>query len=172
MTPPAADRPPERTSPASESPEPSSSRSAIRARRVDSVSVVIEHPQQPGRILIVHRPPDDADLPNAWGLPAASLRRGESHQDAARRAARDKLGIDVDIGRERARGAIRRGDTLLFMRLFDARIRSGLPHVPQAVPGETQNTDWRWDALESLRPAAERGSLCCRLALGGYGVES
>ena len=45
-----------------------------------SVSLVIEGP---AGLLLVRRPDDDESLPGAWGLPAASLRPGESERDAA-----------------------------------------------------------------------------------------
>lgn len=134
-------------------------------RVVESVSLAVEDPERPGRILIVRRPADDTDLPNAWGLPAASLREGESARDAALRAACDKLGVTVDLGPQINRGSIRRGDTILAMRLFAARIRSGRPRVPQPVSDVTQYTALQWDTPDALRPAAQRGSLCCRLAL-------
>ena len=40
-----------------------------------SISLVIE---SPAGILLVLRPDDDESLPGVWGLPAASLREGES----------------------------------------------------------------------------------------------
>jgi hypothetical protein len=135
------------------------------ARNVRSVAVAIRDATRPGALLLVQRPPDDADLPDAWGLPAASLRAGESWVDAARRAGRDKLGVELEVGTERNRGTTRRGDTRLTMRLFEATISRGEPHVPQPVPGVTQYTAWRWGAAAALDDGARRGSLCCRLQL-------
>ena len=117
-------------------------------------------------VLIVQRPPDDADLPDAWGLPAASLRAGEDWEAAARRAAREKLGVEVDIGPELNRGAIQRAGYTLEMRLFQATITTGAPAVPQPFPDVTQYQAWRWGTAADLQPAADRGSLCCRLYLG------
>jgi methylated-DNA-protein-cysteine methyltransferase-like protein len=142
------------------------------ARTVKSVSLSIRDRRDPAKILQVRRPPDDADLPDAWGLPAASLQPGESWHDAARRAARDKLGVLMHIGRELNRGSIRRGATHLVMRLFDATITSGEPQVPQPVAGVTQYTALRWDTTDALRPAARQGSLCCRLQLDAEGSRS
>ena len=34
-----------------------------------------------GRLLAVQRPEDDEDLPDAWGLPASTLRAGESWEE-------------------------------------------------------------------------------------------
>ena len=71
-----------------------------------SVALVIEGPEG---VLLVRRPDDDESLPGVWGLPAASLRPGESELDAVRRAGRDKLGLEVlplrALGAERGRVA-------------------------------------------------------------------
>lgn len=131
-----------------------------------SVALSIGRAGVPGVLLSVRRPPDDPDLPDIWGLPAASLRPGESWEDAAQRAARDKLGVDIELGRELGRGRQRRGDTMLEMRLYAARIRSGRPRVPQPVTGVTQYAALRWSLPDILETGAARGSLCCRLQLG------
>lgn len=141
----------------------------VHTHDVESVALAIEDPTRIGQVLTVRRPPDDPDLPDAWGLPAASLRPGESVADAAHRAARDKLGVTIDLGPELNQGSIRRGDKRLSMRLFAARIRTGQPRVPQPVPDVTQYTALQWDTPDALRPAAQRGSLCCRLALDRLG---
>jgi len=130
-----------------------------------TISFVIRRPDDPTAILTVLRPPDDADLPDAWGLPAGRVRPGESWEDAVRRAGREKLGVELEVGAELNRGSIERPRYTLEMRLYEARIVSGEPTVPQPVPEVTQYVDWRWDEAPVLRPAADRGSLCCRLFL-------
>ena len=117
------------------------------------------------RVLIVQRPPDDEDLPNAWGLPAASLRAGESWEDAVRRAGREKLGVDLEVARELRRGSIERKAYKLEMRLYEADIALGKPAVPQSDDRVTQYQQWKWGTPTDLMPAAEQGSLCCRLFL-------
>lgn len=130
-----------------------------------SVSLVIHEPGATGRILLVRRPPDDEDLPDAWGLPAASLRAAETWEEAARRAAREKLGVVVRLRRLRNEGSIQRPTGALRMRLFDATLARGTPATAAAPPGITRYVDWHWGEESELRPAARRGSLCCRLAL-------
>jgi 8-oxo-dGTP diphosphatase len=130
-----------------------------------AVSIAIHDPAHPGELLLVRRPPDDEVLPDAWGLPAASLTGAESWTDAAHRAARDKLGVDIALGTELNRGALQRPGYTLQMRLFEAVIRDGVPVVPQPVAGVTQYAGVRWGPPAELRPAADRGSLCCRLFL-------
>lgn len=130
-----------------------------------AVALAIRRPHDPSRVLLVLRPPDDADLPEAWGLPASTLRPGESHETAARRTGREKLGVEIEPGAELNRGEIRRPDYVLSMRLLDATLCAGEPRVPQPRAGVTQYRAWRWGTAQRLRPAADLGSLCCRLFL-------
>ena len=130
-----------------------------------AVSFAIWRPDAPSQVLVVQRPPDDEDLPRAWGLPAGRVHPGETDEDAVRRAGREKLGIELEVGAELNRGRIERPRYTLEMRLYAARIVSGEPTVPQPVPEVTQYVGWRWDEAPVLRPAADRGSLCCRLFL-------
>lgn len=117
------------------------------------------------RILVVRRPPDDPELPDVWGLPAASLAPGESWEDAVRRAGREKLGVELRPLRALHEGWATRPGYRLHMRLFEAAVTAGEPHVPQPVRGVTQYVGWTWASPERLRDAAEGGSLCSRLCL-------
>jgi len=47
--------------------------------------------------------------------------------------------------------------------LYEARIVSGDVIVPQPASGVTQYQSWKWGSAADLEPAAEKGSLCCRL---------
>jgi 8-oxo-dGTP diphosphatase len=133
-------------------------------RRVKrSVSLAIHDPD--GHLLLVQRPPDDEDLPLAWGLPAASLRGTESWEDAVRRAARDKLGVEVRVADVLGAGHLDRPDYRLEMRLYGATLVAGEPGVAHAPPGVTQYTNWRWGTAGALAPAARQGSLCSTLYL-------
>jgi ADP-ribose pyrophosphatase YjhB (NUDIX family) len=134
-----------------------------------SVALVIRSELDPTLVLAVLRPPDDEDLPDVWGLPAASLRSGESWLDAVRRAARDKLGIEVDPGALLNEGAQRRPSYSLEMRVYEASIRTGEPDVQQPAQRATRYVAWKWAAADSLAPAAEKGSLCARLFLESDG---
>ena len=130
-----------------------------------AVSFVIRAPNDSAKMLVVLRPEDDADLPNVWGLPAASLREGEDWIDAAKRAGCEKLGIELEIVRELNRGELQRTDYILQMRVFEARIVQGTPSVRQLGVDVTQYRECKWDVSEVLQPAAALGSLCCRLLL-------
>lgn len=134
-------------------------------RRV--VSVAIHDEDDSGRILTVRRPPDDPDLPDAWGLPAGRIHAGEHALTAVRRTGRQKLGVELERIRSRRSGTLERPGYRLEMELFDAVLREGEPSVPQPVEAMTQYTEWRWARPAVLKPAAAQGSLCCRLFLAG-----
>lgn len=136
-----------------------------------SVSFVIPRAADGWRVLAVRRPPDDDELPDVWGLPAGSVREGESDAEAVLRAGREKLGVDLGVGPLVREGETEREDYRLRMCLYQARIVRGEPEVPQGVEGVTQYTDWGWVEDERLREAARRGSLCTRLYLGERGEE-
>jgi hypothetical protein len=96
-----------------------------------------------------------------WGLPAASLADGESEDDAVRRAAREKLGVEV-----RALGIVGTDGPMTDVR---AEIASGEPSVPQAGTG-TQYSELRWGEPGDLIPAARLGSHCSRALLRAHGL--
>ena len=121
-------------------------------------------------VLLVQRPPDDEDLPLAWGLPAASLSPGETWADAVRRAAGDKLGLRVEPGVVLGEGGLERPSYRLEMRLYAARIVAGEPDVRRDVVGVTRYAAWRWGPAAELTAAAARGSLCGRLYLEWAGL--
>lgn len=125
-----------------------------------SVAVAVPKGEQ---VLIVQRPADDEDLPSAWGLPAATLREGEEWEAAVKRAGMEKLGVELEVVKELQRGSLERGDYTLEMRLYEARIAKGTPTAPQSDTAVTQYRNWRWGSADDLKPAAEAGSLCCRL---------
>ncbi|WP_420635126.1 DNA mismatch repair protein MutT [Candidatus Palauibacter sp.] len=139
-----------------------------------AIALIIEQPGRPGapeatdrgpRWLTVRRPDDDPDLPGVWGLPAGSRAAGETDDALVRRIGREKLGVETaDLG-PLSDGCVDRDGYRLSMRLHAARLVSGEPRVPQPVGGVTQYSDWSWRTAKALRYGAERGSLCCRLAL-------
>ena len=135
-----------------------------------SVAIVIRNPAEPTQVLAVLRPANDEDLPNVWGLPAGTLRPGESWEEAVRRVGLEKLGVQLKVGDEVQRGDTERRNYRLEMRLYQAEIEKGHPFVPQPDLEHTQYVKWKWGTGEDLQPAAQRGSLCCRLYLKSAGV--
>lgn len=139
----------------------------IRASRL-AMALVIEAPESAGeplRWLLVRRPDDDSDLPCVWGLPAGSHAEGEVDEALVRRIGREKLGVETEDLGCLSEGHVDRTGYRLDMRLHAARIVAGEPRVPQPVPGVTQYSEWAWKPPVELRGGADRGSLCCRLAL-------
>ena len=124
-----------------------------------------------GELLIVRRPPDDADLPDIWGLPAATLSPEETWSDGVRRAGRQKLGVDLRPVGVVGEGTARRDEYTLQMRLYEAARVAGEPKVPQPHREVTQYTAWRWGSVADLMQGARQGSLCCRLMLESVGAE-
>ena len=106
------------------------------------------------KVLSVRRPDDDDELPGVWGLPAGTLRPSETINDLIGRIGRDKLGVDLTLVCKVASGRQMRRLYLLQMELWEA-FMAGSPSHP----------NWRWAAIDSLRPGAEAGSLCCTLAI-------
>ena len=135
-----------------------------------SVAVVVRNPALREQVLAVLRPADDEDLPNVWGLPAASLRPGETWDSAVRRVGSEKLGVELKMSRELERGSLERRDYRLQMRLYEAEIIAGTPQVPQPMTGSTQYSSWKWGGRADLEPAAQRGSLCSQLYLKNTAV--
>lgn len=130
----------------------------------NSVAFVIYNKDRT-RFLIVKRPPEDDKLPNVWGLPAGSLKNGETYEDAVIRAGKEKLGVELRIVRQIAEGDIDRDDYTLHMKEYEAEIIKGKPYVPQLIVGVTQYVRWKWGESTELIEAAGKGSLCCRLYL-------
>jgi ADP-ribose pyrophosphatase YjhB (NUDIX family) len=139
---------------------------ASGARVKRSVALAIRCDRDPSQVLAVLRPADDDDLPDVWGLPAASLRANESWLDAVRRAGREKLGIEVEPEGLLNEGAQCRPSYTLEMRVYAATVLAGEPSVEQPVKKKaTRYVAWKWAAADALTPAAEKGSLCARLFL-------
>ena len=136
----------------------------------ESVAIVIRKPGDNESVLAVLRPADDEDLPNVWGLPAATLRPGESWDEAIKRVGLEKLGVQLKVGEELQRGTTERRNYRLQMRLYEAFIEKGTPFVPQPDLAYTQYAKWKWGTAADLQPAAQRGSLCCKLYLREAGV--
>jgi hypothetical protein len=107
-----------------------------------------------GQVLSVRRPDNDDELPGIWGLPAGTLREFESTAALIHRIGRGKLGAEVVPVRLLAQGTQERPNYVLEMELWEVRIK-GDPILPE----------WKWAAVDVLRPGADSGSLCCRLAL-------
>ncbi len=126
---------------------------AVAVRSDDDLVLAVRRPEEPGE-----------ELPGVWGLPAVTLRDGESADDGVRRVGREKLGIDLTPMRRLAAGEQRRESYLLEMTVCEASTH-GEPSLPERAEGATTTLydafDWLPEA--AFAAAADAGSLCCRL---------
>jgi ADP-ribose pyrophosphatase YjhB (NUDIX family) len=143
----------------------------VRVGRPVKQSVAIVVRDAGGRLLVVRRADGDPSLPGVWGLPGASLREGERPEQAAQRAGRDKLGIEVRIRRHTGDEEIDRGDHLHRLSEYEAELVAGEPSVPQDDASVSQYAAVQYtDDPTLLRPAARQGSLCSRILLRRLGL--
>jgi ADP-ribose pyrophosphatase YjhB (NUDIX family) len=131
---------------------------------VQSVAIVIK--DSVGRLLIVKRDESDDSLPGVWGLPAATIREGETAEEAAIRAGRDKLGIVVQVKGFVGDDSLDRGSYVNHLREYEVDIIDGTPSVPQNDLTVSQYADLQFtDDPTMLFDAARQGSLCSRIYL-------
>ena len=143
------------------------------AKRVKEVKYaifyVIKNKEDPSKILIVKRPDDDVDLPDMWGIPAGSVKEGETYEEAIIRNGRNKLGVELKVIKLIERGNLDRGSYILHGEEYEAEIVSGTPNDPQKDGECNQYQDWKWGTYEDLIEASKRSSLCCNLYLKSIG---
>jgi 8-oxo-dGTP diphosphatase len=116
-----------------------------------SVAVMIFHGDQ---VLAIRRSVDDDELPGIWGLPAGSCRGAETVEQVIRRIGNERLGVTLDAIRMITFGTQDRPAYRLEMELWEA-----------SMQGTPTYREWKWSPVDVLAPGADRGSLCCELAL-------
>jgi 8-oxo-dGTP diphosphatase len=116
-----------------------------------SVAVMILNGDQ---VLAIRRPDDDDDLPGIWGLPAGTCRGAETVEQVIRRIGREKLGVSLEPVHKIAFGTQDRPAYRLEMELWEA-----------SMQGTPTHREWKWSSVDLLAPGANRGSLCCELAI-------
>lgn len=122
--------------------------------------------REDGAFLSVQRPPSDQYLANVWGLPAGTIKTGETPENAVHRAAREKLGVHVRIRRCLGSEIVYRPTFELQMTEFEVEVITGTPQVPQKDESITQYVAARFTTdVSTLIEAAQRGSACCRVFL-------
>lgn len=120
-----------------------------------------------GAFLAVKRPDDPADpLAGSWGLPAVTLRAGETEPDAVRRAGRVKLGVELAVGEKIGTKTADRGAYVLTLADYAATVAGGTVTVPQPDSSMTQYAEARFVTDSAiLADAAAKGSLCAQIYL-------
>ena len=132
-------------------------------RRAVAVAVL----RDDGLVLAVLRPDEPGEeLPGVWGLPALTLRAGESPEAGMRRLGREKLGARLTPLDVLAESQERRESYTLHMTVYEASL-AGEPRLPPRKPSAagTLYEAIEWRPAASFREAAQAGSLCCRLLL-------
>ena len=141
---------------------------------VRAIAVVIPDPRDGALLLAVRRPDNDEELPGIWGLPATTVRPNESDADAAARLGEAKLGSTLTLGATLGEGTQDRASDELSMTLYAAALGTPEPSLPVNAGGDgsTYYDGWRWAPVSALVEGAERGSLCCALALRSHGARA
>ncbi len=136
---------------------------AMKKRVSAFAYAILRAPNAPVELLLVKRSPRDRYFPSMWGLPAGTLRKREEYQEAIRRTAKNSLGIEVEVLGQLATGSSDRGTHVVEMRLYEARIVAGIPHIREGKEEGHGYTELAWGDPDILQSTRERGSLCCRL---------
>lgn len=130
-----------------------------------SVAVVVR--DGAGAFLAVKRPDDPEDpLAGVWGLPAVTLKAGETEPDAIERVGRVKLGVSLAVGERIGTKTADRGAYVLTLTDYSATVESGTITVPQPDTSMTQYAEARFVTDPAiLADAAGKGSLCAQIYL-------
>lgn len=137
-----------------------------------SVALVIYNKDK-SKYLLIKRPLDDENLPGYWGFPATSKKNlKEKWENTVKRAAKTKLGINVEIVKLIGEDTMNRGDYILVLRDYEVKITKGKPSVPQDVKGVTQYIDLKYtNDTSELKKAAKKGSVCSRVFLKSKNIK-
>ncbi len=131
-----------------------------------SASLVIYNEDRT-KYLVTKRPLDDESMPGYWGFPTASKKYpDEPWEEVAHRAAKIKLGVEIEIVKMLGEDEIDRGDYILKLRNYEVKVISGKISVPQKNQEGTQYAELKWTFDPSgLIKSAKDGSLCARIFL-------
>jgi 8-oxo-dGTP diphosphatase len=110
------------------------------SRYVRLVSAVVE---RQGRYLVT-RSSEPGTQEGPWEFPTGEVATGESHEEALQRELRERLGVEVSVGRLRARRTSFYVGYSLERVIYDARILADQEPRPLGVAG------LRWVAAQDL----------------------
>jgi 8-oxo-dGTP diphosphatase len=99
---------------------------------------------QDGKILATKRHADADHLANFWEFPGGKCQTDETPADAARREAREELGVEIEITGARSLIEFDYQVRRITLHPFDAKIVSGAPQPLQAA-------SLRWLAPQELQ---------------------
>jgi ADP-ribose pyrophosphatase YjhB (NUDIX family) len=137
-----------------------------------AVAVYLVNPANEQEFLAVKRPVDAHSLPGVWGLPAVTLRPGESVTDGIKRVGEEKLSTIIEPEEFLGVKAGDRASHHLVLMDFKAKLVGQTPSVKDGVTDATKYEDQQWTSdVTILREAASKGSLCSQIILDRLGLK-
>lgn len=134
----------------------------------ESVAIVIKNDD--GQFLAV-KIADNDSFAGQWGLPEASLRKDESNEDAAKRAAKDKLGVDIEVIEVIGDMTVDKGDYLEHLTEYLVQTIGGEVSLETRDASVSRYAEFKYnDDAKILIPAAKNGSVCSRIYLKNNGI--
>jgi 8-oxo-dGTP pyrophosphatase MutT (NUDIX family) len=142
-------------------------------KKVQEATAIVIYDINRKKVLIVHRPKNATALPDEWGFPATVReKKEESWEHLAHKAAKIKLGVEIEIIRYMGEDIIDRGNYILKLRDYECRIVKGKPSVPQKDEYYTQYDDMKYSSdFKPLIKSAKKGSLCTKIFLEEKGYK-
>lgn len=142
------------------------------SKKVDYVVAIVLKEKGSKSFLEVKRPPEDKDLANYWGLPAATMKPGELPEDCAKRVCTEKLGCKAIPTRFIGLMFQKRNAYDLFLMDIEMELEQG--EMPDINKAHTENTayieqKWTENPLE-LMDSAKMGSCCSSIYLSDLGL--
>lgn len=142
------------------------------SKRTDFVVAIVLKKKGSEDFLVVKRPPEDKDLANNWGLPAATMQQGELPEDCARRVCKEKLGCNATPKRFLGLMFQKRNAYDLFLMDIEMELAEG--ENPDINRAETENTAYveqKWtNDPQDLMASAKHGSCCSSIFLTDLGL--
>lgn len=136
-----------------------------------SIAVVLLNPENSSEFLAVKRPSDDDNLPNAWGLPAFTVKNGELPEEAVRRLGIEKLATNIEAVSFIGIDSVEKDEYNLILMDILAKLKGEQPSVNRAVTSGTKYIDQQWTSnYDILKEAASKGSLCSKIFLKSKGL--
>jgi ADP-ribose pyrophosphatase YjhB (NUDIX family) len=131
-----------------------------------SVASYLLNPRNEKEFLVIKRPSDDDVLPNLWGLPAVTLKRGELPEQAVARIGIEKLNTIIEPVSFLVIKSTERKDYELILMDIKTRLVGPEPMVANAKTKNTKYVDQKWTSdLNLLKKSASKGSLCSQILL-------
>ena len=121
-----------------------------------AVSVIVKNNKN--ETLFAFRSPNKSSYPSTWSLPSHFVGENEKFQDTVERIGKDKLGVSMKALKLINEGKSDRGNFILFMHDYEAKIIEGEPHI---VSGDY--IELKWSEPNNQFQSMETMGDCCRL---------